>query len=73
MTYSTPLRLARRGLGLGSLPRDITRVLQGQGPRRRPSLPAHHLLDLDDHLLEDIGLTREDVRRSFGADARRRK
>lgn len=58
MTTETATRFDHDGLGLLALPRRVVRAFAARAAGRR-SLAA--LRKLDDHLLRDVGLTREDV------------
>ena len=59
MTYSMSERASRRaGHILGALFYDLWEQYQ---QRREEQIAIHRLRDLDDHLLRDIGLTRNGI------------
>jgi uncharacterized protein YjiS (DUF1127 family) len=64
MSYHTATQTgayaARTGNGL------LPRLLDSVGTMYRRSLYRHHLRELDDRLLADIGLSRRDVEREAG-------
>jgi uncharacterized protein YjiS (DUF1127 family) len=58
--------LSSRTAAAGTLTGGLRRLWHAFLLWRRRSNEMHHLMELDDYLLRDIGITRDDVARSLG-------